>query len=232
MMLHQVLQEEPRPPRRLNDRIPRDLENICLKAMSKEPERRYRAAAELAEDLRRYLDGEPVRARPAGFFGRASLWCRRPERIRDAGAFTIFLGAVLTAWNALGAAYLALGLHKKMDRPYEGALMLIVEVLVFYLPTAWVGLATLRGRLLAVWVGCVFSLILTAILLAYVLGFTWVLADMPAKFDLTIPLFHFLLVLAGITLFLYVAALIAWYSNRNTMRWQRVRLSSLTNQSG
>jgi hypothetical protein len=51
MLLHQVLHDEPRPPRRLNDRIPRDLETICLKAMAKEPPRRYDTAAALAADL-------------------------------------------------------------------------------------------------------------------------------------------------------------------------------------
>ena len=64
MLLHQVLHDEPRPPRRLNDRIPRDLETICLKAMAKEPAGRYATAGELADDLRRWLAGEPIQARP------------------------------------------------------------------------------------------------------------------------------------------------------------------------
>src|SRR5262249_56129207 len=55
MLLHHVLHDEPRPPRSLNDCIPRDLETICLKAMAKEPSRRYPSAAEFATDLRRYL---------------------------------------------------------------------------------------------------------------------------------------------------------------------------------
>jgi tRNA A-37 threonylcarbamoyl transferase component Bud32 len=55
MLLHQVLNDDPRPPRALNDSIPRDLETICLKAMAKEPGRRYADARGLAEDLRLYL---------------------------------------------------------------------------------------------------------------------------------------------------------------------------------
>jgi tRNA A-37 threonylcarbamoyl transferase component Bud32 len=76
MLLHQVLHDEPRPPRRLNDSIPRDLETICLKAMAKEPGRRYGTAGELADDLRSFLAGQPIKARPPGRVRRAWRWCR------------------------------------------------------------------------------------------------------------------------------------------------------------
>src|SRR5262249_1801202 len=69
MVLHRVLRDEPRSPRSLNDAVPRDLETVCLKAMAKEPGRRYQAAGELADDLRRWLRGEPVKARPVGALG-------------------------------------------------------------------------------------------------------------------------------------------------------------------
>jgi serine/threonine protein kinase/WD40 repeat protein len=77
MLLHQVVHDEPRPPRRLNDRIPRDLETICLKAMAKQPARRYASAGALAEDLRRYLKREPIKARPVGTAERLWRWSRR-----------------------------------------------------------------------------------------------------------------------------------------------------------
>jgi hypothetical protein len=77
MVLAQVRDDEPRPPHKLNDRTPRDLETVCLKAMAKEPSRRYAGAAELADDLRRWLRGEPVKARPAGAAERLWRWCRR-----------------------------------------------------------------------------------------------------------------------------------------------------------
>ncbi len=77
MLLHQVIHDEPRQPRSLNDRIPKDLETICLKAMAKEPSRRYTTAAEFAEDLRRHLRGEPIQARPITRAARAWRWSRR-----------------------------------------------------------------------------------------------------------------------------------------------------------
>src|SRR5262245_46236103 len=77
MLLLQVLHDEPRPPRQLNDKVPRDLETICLKAMAKTPARRYATAQELADDLRRFLRGEPIRARPIGRLESLGRWCRR-----------------------------------------------------------------------------------------------------------------------------------------------------------
>jgi hypothetical protein len=75
--LVQVVNGEPVPPRRLQPRVPRDLETICLTCLSKEPARRYASAAALGDDLCRFLNGEPVRARPVGTLGRVARWARR-----------------------------------------------------------------------------------------------------------------------------------------------------------
>lgn len=77
LLLLQVLEDEPRPPRAIAPQVPRDLEIICLKAMNKTPVRRYQAAGELATDLRSFLAGQPIRARPMGYLERSGRWCRR-----------------------------------------------------------------------------------------------------------------------------------------------------------
>jgi tetratricopeptide (TPR) repeat protein len=75
--LEQVKTKEPTPPRYFNGRVPSDLETICLKCLRKEPRDRYQSAAELAEDLERFLGGVPIRARPAGWPERAWKWAKR-----------------------------------------------------------------------------------------------------------------------------------------------------------
>jgi serine/threonine protein kinase len=72
-----VTAEEPTPPRRLQPYVPRDLETICLKCLNKDRRKRYPSALALAEDLRRYTNGEPIQARPPGVVGQVWRWCRR-----------------------------------------------------------------------------------------------------------------------------------------------------------
>jgi tetratricopeptide (TPR) repeat protein len=75
--LRQTVHVEPEPPRRLDRSVPRDLERICLKALSKRPGGRYESASSMADDLRRFLEGHPIQLRPKGATGRVARWVRR-----------------------------------------------------------------------------------------------------------------------------------------------------------
>ena len=97
----QVINNDPVSPRQLQPAIPEDLETICLKALQKDPAARYENCAAMADDLRRYLNGEPILARPISRLQRTWRWCQRNPRIAVpsglAGLF-IALTAVISSW--------------------------------------------------------------------------------------------------------------------------------------
>jgi WD40 repeat protein len=86
MVVRQILSDDPRPPRRLNDKVPRDLETICLHCLKKEPGKRYGDAAALAEDLKRFLAGKPIYARPVRGTERLWRWSRRNPLVASLSA--------------------------------------------------------------------------------------------------------------------------------------------------
>jgi WD40 repeat protein len=101
-VLLRVRTEEPLAPGRLRRNVPRDLETICLKCLHKEPGRRYANAGELAEDVRRFLAGEPIRARPVRAWERVGKWARRRPAIAGLLASVVLvtaLGFAGVAWQ-------------------------------------------------------------------------------------------------------------------------------------
>jgi tRNA A-37 threonylcarbamoyl transferase component Bud32 len=96
--IRQVIDQEPVPPRMLNPSVSGDLEAVCLKCLEKTPARRYQSAADLAEDLRRWQDHEPIQARSPGALGRAARWCRRHPAWTTIAA-VIALGILGMSWQ-------------------------------------------------------------------------------------------------------------------------------------
>jgi serine/threonine-protein kinase len=94
--IQQLLSEDAVPPARLNSRVPRDLQTICLKCLNKEPRKRYASARDLAEDLQRFQRGEPIRARPVRGLERAARWVRRRPALAGALAAGVLLASALT----------------------------------------------------------------------------------------------------------------------------------------
>jgi WD40 repeat protein/predicted Ser/Thr protein kinase len=108
VLIHRVLHEDPPRLRQVDPRMPRDLETIILKAMAREPLHRYAMAAEMAEDLRRFVEDRPIRARRVGAWERGARWCRRNPLVAGllAGLVVVFLAgfaAVTVLWRRADA---------------------------------------------------------------------------------------------------------------------------------
>jgi serine/threonine-protein kinase len=110
-LLELVRGQEPVPPTRLQPKLPRDLETICLKCLRKEPDRRYATAAALADDLGRFLERKPIQARPVAAWERAWKWARR----RPAAAFLLLAVAGLL----LLSAFSYLSIHNALAEKEE-----------------------------------------------------------------------------------------------------------------
>src|SRR5262249_6832047 len=94
--LEQVRSQDPVSPRRLRPKLPGDLETICLKCLAKEPARRYASAAALEDDLRNFLAGVPIRARPIRVWERGLKWARRRPAV--AALLAVSGGAAVALW--------------------------------------------------------------------------------------------------------------------------------------
>lgn len=122
-LVRQITQTEPPSPRRLDAAIPRDLETIILKAIAKEPGRRYASAAILADDLRRFMDDRPIQARRVSAIERTWRWCRRNPALASSTIAALILLVVLSLVSSVAALWLRNGRDEANRRLFESLLV-------------------------------------------------------------------------------------------------------------
>jgi serine/threonine protein kinase/WD40 repeat protein len=111
-VMERVLHSEPVPPRKLDGRIPRDLETIVLKAMAKEPAHRYASAERMASDLRSFLGDRPIQARRPSLWEQSVRWCRRNPAVAALSAVLAIVLAASMAGAVLKNAQLSTALSE------------------------------------------------------------------------------------------------------------------------
>jgi eukaryotic-like serine/threonine-protein kinase len=129
--LEQVRFHEPVPVRRLQPKVPKDLETVCLKCLRKQPQQRYASAGELADDLENWLAGRPINARPAGRLERAWSWCRRNKAVAGlvAGVFlSLLLGIAFTTFFAIRSGRHADAAERNLGRAKEGENLALIRL--------------------------------------------------------------------------------------------------------
>jgi len=112
-IIRNVIETEPMPPRKIDPKIPKDLETICLKAMEKAPTKRYETAGDMAEDLDRYIQGEPIKAKPIGFVKRLG---RKARKNKLATVMILLVLALVTG----GGAFLGYTWYDRQQQIEQG----------------------------------------------------------------------------------------------------------------
>lgn len=211
VVLDQLRTVEPTAIKQLVPEVPSEIERVCHKCLEKNPQARYQSAAEFAHDLRACLDGQPIQATKPSFMVRFRYWLTRPQRVFDAGLFTVCVQLLLTVWLTMAIA-IALGTHL-VDA--DAGPRLIAEAIgivgLVHMPMALVGWQTIRRKRWAVAAGLVLSAINLIVPIVFVsLSLPPFLADIYAKVDAsnyTAFTTCGLMLLAELgQLFLYVAA--------------------------
>lgn len=165
-VLVQVLNDIPVPLRQLNPSVPVELNTICLKCLEKEPDQRYQTAGELADDLDRFLNGQPIRARQVGILTSAWRWYtgRKDAAIYAAGGYALIVGLIFLLWNIFGYCMVPL-CAAYSDHIQEARTEILLSTCYLSLPFIAIGYLTLKKHRWVVWI----TTIVVALELAFAL---------------------------------------------------------------
>ena len=158
-LLDRIRHHAPPLAHEVNDRVPKELSVICNKCLAKEPGQRYASAAELSEDIRRFLSGDAIRARVPNRWDHFLHWCEQPQRIAQAGVYTCWFHLLTVLW--LCASITVAGIFRLV--PFNHFMLNIIDVCLVaatvHLPKAWLGWQVVRGRRWAFWPSAITSLL-------------------------------------------------------------------------
>jgi serine/threonine protein kinase/Flp pilus assembly protein TadD len=127
-VMRQITEEEPRPPRQWNPALPVDLETVVLKAMAKEPESRYATAQELADDLRRWLEDKPIKAKRPSLSQRAAKWARRHRPVVVAATVATAVVVLLAVVGLIVSIVLITRERTQAEENYQGLLKTLDKI--------------------------------------------------------------------------------------------------------
>lgn len=146
MLLYQLKNEEPPSPRKLVARLPRDVETICMKCLHKSPDRRYQSAQDLIDDFDRFLQGQPIKARPPHWLELAARWYSRHA--------TSFLGVFFIV---VAFCTILIGLVGNFFEDTPSPFMSSVTHQALMLATLAIGVLVLQKGIVGVWVAAIFD---------------------------------------------------------------------------
>ena len=209
-VLDNIRTQRPKRLRKLRPEAPRDLERICSKCLEKDPNSRYSRAADLANDLRRCVDGQPILGKSPSLLTRIGYWCTRPARIANAGWFAIVSHLVLSVWVVVSIMLAPFKFELSMTQWVAQLGEVAWLICAGAAPVILLGWLVVQQRRWAICVGLLLTVIKIPFQIRAMIYKPLYLSDLYGRGDVYAFMDHFLLAVCfGFQLFLLGCALAA-----------------------